>query len=66
MLNLSSDNTASTEKFVGKPSVTVAIPGCDVIVITGKTVTVAVLELNGSLTAFPVERAVPAVTGDDD
>ena len=32
------------------------------IVIRGKTVTVAVSELSGSLIAFPVERALPTVT----
>ena len=34
------------------------------IVIKGLTVRVAILEVNKSLTALPVERAVPTVTAD--
>jgi hypothetical protein len=38
------------------------LDGCPTISIKGKTVIVAILELSGSLIAFPVERALPTVT----
>ena len=53
-------------KIENESSIPVASTGCNVIDRTGVTLTVTTFDIRGAFGAFPVDLAVPAVTGVDD